>query len=165
MRWSRFGTTETEYLFDRTIRNGRRTMKLWWQRKDEEIDTEIQSHLDMAAQDRMERGETAEQARAAVRREFGNLGLVSEVTREMWGWTSFERILQDVRFGLRMLWKNPGFSLVALLTLALGIGATTAIFSVVYAVVLRPLPFGDAERLVAIWTQTPQVNRLPMAAA
>src|SRR5436190_4623829 len=73
--------------------------------------------------------------------------------------------MNDLKFAFRQLLKNPGFTSVAMLTLALGIGATTAIFSVVYAVVLRPLPFGDSERLVALWTQTPQVERLPMAAA
>src|SRR5258705_4804286 len=73
--------------------------------------------------------------------------------------------MNDLRSAFRQLLKNPGFSAVAVLTLALGIGATTAIFSVVYAVVLRPLPFPESERLVAIWTQTPQVDRLPMAAA
>lgn len=72
---------------------------------------------------------------------------------------------QNLRFGVRLMRKQPGFSLLAILTLALGIGATTAIFSVVYAVVLRPLPFADSERLIALWTQTPQVARLPMAAA
>ncbi len=73
--------------------------------------------------------------------------------------------MNDLKFAFRQLLKNPGFTAVAVLTLALGIGATTAIFSVVYAVVLRPLPFPESERLVAIWTQTPQVDRLPMAAA
>src|SRR5437773_889934 len=74
-------------------------------------------------------------------------------------------MFNDLRYAFRQLLKNPGFSTVAVLTLALGIGATTAIFSVVYAVVLRPLPFPESERLVAIWTQTPQVERLPMAVA
>jgi len=73
--------------------------------------------------------------------------------------------MNDLKFAFRQLLKNPGFTAVAVLTLALGIGATTAIFSVVYAVVLRPLPFPEPERLVAIWTQTPQVERLPMAPA
>ncbi len=73
--------------------------------------------------------------------------------------------MNDLRYAFRQLLKNPGFTAVVALTLALGIGATTAIFSVVYAVVLRPLPFPESERLVAIWTQTPQVDRLPMAAA
>src|SRR5881628_2531295 len=73
--------------------------------------------------------------------------------------------MNDLKFAFRQLSKNPGFTAVAVLTLALGIGATTAIFSVVYAVVLRPLPFPESERLVAIWTQTPQVERLPMAPA
>src|SRR5437764_8372546 len=73
--------------------------------------------------------------------------------------------MNDLRYAFRQLLKNPGFTAVVALTLALGIGATTAIFSVVYAVVLRPLPFPESERLVAIWTQTPQVDRVPMAAA
>src|SRR6058998_3373724 len=73
--------------------------------------------------------------------------------------------MNDLKFAFRQLLKNPGFIAVAVLTLALGIGATTAIFSVVYAVVLRPLPFPESERLVAVWTQTPQIDRLPMAAA
>ena len=134
-------------------------------RKDIELETEIQNHIELSIQERIERGESPEAARVEALREFGNVALVQEVTREMWSWAFLSRLAQDLRFGLRMLRKSPGFSVVVILTLALGIGATTAIFSVVYGVILRPLQFADPERLVAIWTRTPQVNRLPLAAA
>ena len=134
-------------------------------RKDAELQAEIQNHIELSTRERIERGASPEEARVEALREFGNVALVQEVTREMWSWAFLARLGQDLRFGLRMLRKSPGFSLVVILTLALGIGATTAIFSVVYGVVLRPLRFEDSERLVAIWTRTPQVNRLPLAAA
>jgi len=119
-------------------------------RQDRELDDEVRSHLRLAIADRVERGETPEQAARAARREFGNVTVVKEVTREMWGWTAIEQLLQDVQYGWRALRKAPGFALVAIATFALGIGVNTAMFSVINAVMLRPLPFPRPERLVDV---------------
>ncbi|HEY6402946.1 MAG TPA: ABC transporter permease, partial [Blastocatellia bacterium] len=122
------------------------------QKREKELEEEIQSHLQMAISDRMERGESAEEAESAARREFGNIGLIKETTRGMWSFAALETIWQDLRYGARMLMKTPGFTLTAILTLALGVGAVAAIFSVVDAVLLRPLPAHHPERLVALYT-------------
>ena len=123
--------------------------------KDAELEEEIRSHVEMAARDRMQNGQTAPEARDGAVREFGNVGLVKEVTRAMWSGASLETLLQDIRYGVRMLVKSPGFALVAILTLALGIGANTAMFSVVNGVLLNPLPFPHFEQIVSLFTEMP----------
>lgn len=124
-------------------------------RRDAELDEEIRAHLAMAARDRVARGAEASEAAYAARREFGNVGHVRELTREMWAGGSFERLAHDARLALRALRRAPVFTLTAVLTLALGIGLTTTIFSVVNGVVLRPLPFPDADRLMVLCEHYP----------
>jgi predicted permease len=119
-------------------------------KKDRELDEEIRSHLDMSVRDRLERGVSRADAEAAARREFGNVALVKEVTRDMSGWMWLDRIVQDLRYAARILWRSPGFTLVAILSLGLGIGANTAIFQVINAVKLRSLPVTDPDTLAYI---------------
>jgi predicted permease len=127
----------------------------WWWRRNRELDEEIEAHLEMAKRERMERGESPESAERAARREFGNRTLVKEVTREVWGWRSLERVWQDLRYALRMIRRNPGFTSVAVLSLALGIGANTAIFSLINTVMLRLLLVEQPERLVELLAKYP----------
>jgi predicted permease len=115
-----------------------------------ELDEEIQAHLQMDIQNRKDRGESPEQARAAAIRQFGNIALIEDVTRETWGWFWLERLGQDLKYALRQLRRSPIFTVTVIATLTLGLGATAAMFTVVEHVLLRPLPYRDAHQLVEI---------------
>src|SRR5260370_1038555 len=115
--------------------------------KIEDLDQDIREHIERETQDKIERGVSPEEARYAAVRKFGNVTRVKEETREVWSFVWLEQLGQDIHYGLRMLAKFPGFAAVAILTLALGIGANTAIFSLVDAVMLRSLPVGNHSQL------------------
>src|SRR5882762_10501215 len=128
-------------------------------KREKELDEEVRSHLKLLAEERAQRGEKKEEAERAARREFGNVELVKEVTQDMWGWWWLRDVADDVRYGLRMLLKNPGFGIVAVLSLALGIGATTAVFSVVYGVLVSPYPYANSDRMVHLVAHDASGNR------
>jgi macrolide transport system ATP-binding/permease protein len=124
-----------------------------WRRKrrNEELSEEIQAHLKLAEREAIETGKTQREAQFAARREFGNVGLAEEVTRDMWGSRWLVDLSQDVRFGFRMLRRSPGFSALAILCLTLGIGANAAVFSWVEGILFRPYPaVTHQERLLAL---------------
>jgi putative ABC transport system permease protein len=119
-------------------------------KREEELEEELRSHLQMAIRDRMQRGETAEEAERSALQEMGNVTMIKEVTRDMWGWRWLEQLAQDLRYGLRIMGKNPVFTVVAVLSLALGIGANTAIFQLLDAIGLRSLPVKSPQELVEV---------------
>jgi hypothetical protein len=118
-----------------------------FRRRNQELDEEIRAHLAMAVQDRIARGESPAEAARNARRELGNETLLKEITREVWGWTALDRFRQDLRYAFRQMRRQPGFTAVAVLSMALGLGAATAMFSIVNGVLLQPLSFRDAARL------------------
>lgn len=135
-------------------------LRLRWlaaRRRDREIDEELAVHLEMATRDRVERGMSPDAARMAAVRELGNVPLVKERTRDVWSWTTLEHAWQDVRFGARIFRDAPGFSLTAVLLVALVIGANTTIYSMVNGLLVSPARGVTAERLVAIKHAEPGV--------
>ena len=124
-------------------------------RMEREMDKELRFHLEMEIEQNIKRGMTRKEARNAALRSFGGVEQIKEECRDVRGARLIEAMFQDIRYGLRILIKNPGFTVVAILTLALGIGANTAIFSVIYGVLMRPLPYRDGNNLVHIRQQAP----------
>ena len=121
----------------------------------DELSETIREHLEEKIADLMDGGMRREEAERRARRDFGNVTRIKERSREVWQWPTLESIFADIRFALRQFGKSPGFATAAVLTLALGIGATTVMFSVTDAVVLRPLPYVDASRIVDVQTWSP----------
>jgi hypothetical protein len=116
----------------------------------DELEEEIHAHLQMEEQENLESGMSPEEARYAALRRFGNVALAQQRSREMWVWDGAEALWQDIRFGLRQLMRSPSFTAVAVLTLALGIGANTAIFQLLDAVRLRSLPVTNPGELTLV---------------
>ncbi len=127
---------------------------MFWQRRKEreqDLDRELRAHLELEAEEQQDSGLPPNEAIYSARRAFGNITLTKQEVRQMWGWTRWDILIQDLRYALRSLQKSPGFAATAILTLTLGIGASTAVFTVVDSVLLKPLAYHDSGSLVAAW--------------
>jgi macrolide transport system ATP-binding/permease protein len=119
-------------------------------REDQNVSDEMAEHLQEKVEELMSGGMPRQEAETAARRQFGNVLLLEEHSREVWRWATFEAILRDLKYAFRQLRRNPGFTITVLLTLAVAIGANTAVFSMVNALLLRPLPYSEPERLASL---------------
>jgi predicted permease len=126
-----------------------------------DLDEDIREHIEIERQDNIARGMSPEVARLAALRKFGNVTRVRENARDVWSFVWLEQFVQDGRYGFRLLRRSPLFALAAIFTLAIGIGANTAIFTVVHAVLLQPLPYPNADRLAIIWSGLGDEHRAP----
>jgi predicted permease len=127
-------------------------MRWWtpWRRRGDDVREEVATHLAMATRDNIERGMSLDDARKAALREFGNVPLIQQTTREIWSWTWFEQWLQDARFGARILWHAPGVSAMTIVLIALVVGGNTTIYSMVNSLMVSPAPGVTADRLVVV---------------
>jgi putative ABC transport system permease protein len=125
----------------------------WWQigKRGADLERELQSDLELEEEEQRERGVAPEEARYAALRAFGNPSVISEQTREVWSWDRLDTLLRDLRISIRTLVRQPGFSAVAMLVIAIGMGATISLFTVVWSVLLKPLPFDRPEQLVRVY--------------
>ena len=130
------------------------------ERRYSELSESVREHLAERVEELVEDGVARDEAEVRARREFGNVTLMKERSREEWQWAWLESLLADLKLTLRRLRKSPGFAVTVLLTLAIGIGANTAVFSVVNSVLLKPLPYPHAEQLVSLRLQAPGAEGL-----
>jgi putative ABC transport system permease protein len=121
----------------------------WWKRRSDQLEDEIQTHIDLEMQENIDAGMSPAKARHAAMRKFGNILVAKDQSRDVWGWVWLERLWQDVHYALRGFRKNPSFTAVALLSLTLGIGASIALFSVVYGVLIAPYPYAKPNEIWA----------------
>jgi len=135
--------------------------RLFFKRRqlDKDLNDELASHISMETSLRVQQGESAKGARQAALRQFGNVGLVADVTRSTWGFTGFEQALQDIRYASRSFVRTPLFSTIVIVTLALGIGSSTAIFSLLHGILLRALPFPEPNQLMMLWEIPPEMRK------
>src|SRR5215468_3571590 len=135
------------------IKELRRRLLMMFRRErlDRELDEEMRLHVDLRAEEFSKTGAMSGEARAMARRQFGNTALLHEQSRDEWGWVWFDQLLVDVRLAARHLRSSPGFAALTVFILAVGIGASTAIFSAVNPILFEPLPYPGADRIMTLW--------------